>query len=76
MSPTLPPVLVHAPCDHHFDYVGLRFEVGARRAGSSAHDVHYFESYRCRRCLEAKNIKLGETHDSYQPIRYGATPKP
>lgn len=71
-----PHPLVDTPCPHDFVFVGIRYEVGDRLPGSSAREITYFESYRCRHCLTVDNFRLRESHDSFQPIRFGATPKP
>lgn len=67
--------IVNIPsCDHSWSYAGVRYRMGHRCAGSSAHEVEYFDAYLCSRCGQRNYVRLPETHDSYQRVRHGATP--
>lgn len=68
-------LVVHG-CLHSWTYGGVRYRIGDRISGSSAHEINYFEAYYCQRCCERKFVKLEVTHDSYHAIRFGATPMP
>lgn len=63
-------------CSHEFAYGGVKFEVSNRPIpGSGAYLIKYFDCYFCKKCLEKKFEQLDITHDSYQTVRFGATPK-
>lgn len=63
-------------CEHAWNYGGVRYRVGRQLAGSSAHEVEYFDCYYCSKCLARNYSKLELTHDSYQRTRHAATPMP
>lgn len=65
-------------CEHTFVHGGVKFEYGGRMPGSSAEWVIYYDWFFCTKCLESQYKRLSPypgDHDSYQAIRYGATPK-
>jgi hypothetical protein len=42
--------------------------------GTGAHAVYYYDTFFCIHCLETTYLRLEGEHDSYQEIRFGATP--
>ena len=63
-------------CSHNFEYGGVKFEVSNQpMPGSGAHAVKYFDWWFCKKCLKKKFEQLDITHDSYQAVRFRATPK-
>jgi hypothetical protein len=64
-------------CDHDYTYQGVVYVVGSYPLpGSGAKPVTYYESFFCRRCLDRRFVILPGEHNNYQPVLYGATPKP
>lgn len=62
-------------CVHHFEYAGVRFREGTRNLpGSGARSRYYAHVYFCDRCLETQSQQIGAEGNTYEPIRYGATP--
>ena len=61
-------------CGHSWIYSGVRFWVAGFVPGSGAEYVRYCEAYLCSRCCQRQYFQLPEKHDSYQAVRYGATP--
>jgi len=65
-------------CEEH-DYVhsGVVYEMSDwPMAGTSAHEISYFDAYFCRKCLDRVYHELPTRHNSYQKVRFGARPKP
>lgn len=60
--------------EHNWQYVGVRYRLGHRIAGSSAREVEYFDCYFCTRCRRREYTKLKLVHDSYQSVQHEATP--
>lgn len=64
------------PDQHQWKYRGVSFRnSGERLAGSSATTIEYFDVYFCASCLKVVREKVIEK-DSYQEIKYNATPLP
>ena len=63
-------------CEHAWSATGIRWRFGGRMAGTSAQRVEYFEAFLCSRCCERFYVELGDSysHDSYQKVRFNATP--
>lgn len=64
-------------CDHKYVYKGIVYEVSRGRSlpGTSAKTVTYHEAYFCEKCLAQKHRALGVYGNSFENIRYNATPK-
>lgn len=62
-------------CKHDFVLAGIVYEVGGMVPGSGARLVEYFRYFYCRRCLEKVYDELREVFTTYDPIKFGATPK-
>lgn len=66
-----------APCDHNYQYAGVRYVDNYRPATRDKHRT-YFHSYRCSRCMHAytdviPDVTRGE-YDNTIRVLYGATP--
>lgn len=61
-------------CDHDYCYDGVRYQLGGRVPGSGSLEVHYFEAFHCRRCLDRRYVQLGYSGNSYDQISFDAIP--
>lgn len=63
-------------CHHSFVYGGIRFEItDLLLPGSGARYVYYYDWFYCPTCLANRYQKLSIETNTYEPVRYGATPK-
>lgn len=64
-----------APCEHDYAYTGVRFKDGLEnRPGSGAKDRYYAHVFHCRKCLDVRSEQIGAEGNTYEEVRYGATP--
>lgn len=62
--------------EHKWIYKGIEYKIADYcLAGSGAKPVMYFEVFFCERCLAKKASELDERTDTYQKIKFDATPK-
>ena len=60
-----------------FEYGGVRFkDTREKLAGSGATRIEYYDYYFCTVCLGYQIKRLTETSNSYQNIKFNATPLP
>jgi len=62
------------PCQHKFIYQGVKYKIGEKYGGSGARRVTYFDRHFCEKCLEKRDDSLNIEHDTYQAVRFNATP--
>lgn len=74
-EPSGPHPMTDKVCEHKFVYQGMTYRCGHQLPGSSATSVEYFETYFCEKCLTKQYHSVGDQHDSYQAIKWNATPR-
>ena len=62
-------------CVHHFIYSGVRYDVSeAKVPGSGAQAVIYYDVFHCSKCLKIGYKELTFTGNTYEPVKFNATP--
>lgn len=62
-------------CDHHFVYSGVRYTVSeAKVPGSGAQIVVYYDAFHCSKCLKIGYKELSITGNTYEHVKFNATP--
>jgi hypothetical protein len=71
------PIITPAPpCVHKWTYGGVKYEFSEYKCpGSGSYYVWYYDWFYCEKCAFDQYQKLPTEHDSYQHIRFNATPK-
>lgn len=63
-------------CDHKFVHGGVKYEIQEWKIpGGGAQPVYYFDWFYCEKCLQNEYQRLAESSNTYEPIRFEATPK-
>jgi hypothetical protein len=74
MKPIITP---SPPCGHNYIHQGIKYTVDDYNLpGGGARCRRYYDAYFCTRCCKLKLVELGVTDNTYESVKFNATPAP